>query len=1010
MSIVKANKLALFISVIIAIGSAIYLININTHDDLMNISVVEGRADVKNLALEDMIYKLSGEWEFYPDVLITPFSAVNVFHEYQAIKKYIYVPGSWQGYLQDHEAAIGKGTYRLIMDIDEETHIGIRVNKARLSSEIWINGVSVGASGNPKEANYKPLTKPHSGFAYIDNNQAEIVIQVNNHNYPSGGLTQEVLFGSKSNIEQYETSKKAINATTILSLWVIGIFLLLLFLHRRNDKYILYFTLFCVVTGAYVILTGEVLILNVFPEMSYNQILSLNLLFAHLAIVFFTLFTLEFFDKVYINRRTIHSVVVVLIMQGIVVSLEILFGLLEIPLLVTQTVSTIVIVLAIVYVSWEFLINASKNNEESGYLIVILTSYFALIISVILNAIFELNPGSIAYIHLLIIITTFSLLFMRRFRNVHDQLEKTTTDLIVEQQLRNSLLNTATNEINSALLVIDNKLKLLTEGEYGSVNKQQNEQMLLLKSAVNRIDNLSKDIKYTIQGTDLILDASRVTDVSIEKIVDLIEEIRVVASKDKRITIETEIADSIHSVYGDEQYIYQIITNLADNAIDSMDSGKLTVSLSNNGNFTKISVRDTGSGLAKADADNIFKPFFRKGKDGIGLGLPITKKLIELHGGSIDFETNFGEGSVFHVYLPSNNGVLQKVSDKQSEINVHRLIGNKATKSILVAESDNFNRNVLSNNLSLMGYTVYQSASIESAMNIIKENKIDIAIIDMVLEDGSGLALCESISNDQQLLELAVILLTRTGQKYIDKHSCALIAVKEYIDKPIKIKDVMNKVQSIDSSQQAILLAVKNEIKFLHIQITPHFLFNTLNTIIALSLRDQHKMRQALEYLATYMQMKLEFLNNDTLVTLSKEMELVTAYLEIEKLRFGDDIIIEKEIDEGIIIRIPSLTIQPLVENAITHGLRKTGNIGRLRITIKEKHNYVLIEIEDNGIGMSTDQLQDILAGKTGRVGFYNVKQKLNLVSGTKFNIWSEQGKGTKITIELHENRYRLQS
>src|SRR5690606_30781443 len=106
---------------------------------------------------------------------------------------------------------------------------------------------------------------------------------------------------------------------------------------------------------------------------------------------------------------------------------------------------------------------------------------------------------------------------------------------------------------------------------------------------------------------------------------------------------------------------------------------------------------------------------------------------------------------------------------------------------------------------------------------------------------------------------------------------------------------------------------------YYYAQITPHFLYNTLNTIIGLSYIDQEQTREALEHLATYFRTKLNFKKQRSFITLEEEVELVKAYLAIEKMRFEERLLIEYNIDETIKICIPTMTLQPLVENAVQH-------------------------------------------------------------------------------------------
>src|SRR5699024_8153521 len=141
------------------------------------------------------------------------------------------------------------------------------------------------------------------------------------------------------------------------------------------------------------------------------------------------------------------------------------------------------------------------------------------------------------------------------------------------------------------------------------------------------------------------------------------------------------------------------------------------------------------------------------------------------------------------------------------------------------------------------------------------------------------------------------------------------------------------------------------ELSYFYAQITPHFLYNTINTIIGLSYKSQEKTREALQHLTVYFRAKLNFYKRGEMIPLSKELELIRSYIEIEKLRFGDSIRIHFDIDESIDCPIPPLTLQPLIENAIEHGLLKKDKGGDLYLSVRRLKKKIEITVEDTGAG-----------------------------------------------------------
>jgi len=199
-------------------------------------------------------------------------------------------------------------------------------------------------------------------------------------------------------------------------------------------------------------------------------------------------------------------------------------------------------------------------------------------------------------------------------------------------------------------------------------------------------------------------------------------------------------------------------------------------------------------------------------------------------------------------------------------------------------------------------------------------------------------------------------------------------------------------------------LAVKAEIKALQAQINPHFLFNALNTIISLLRTNPDSARELIVNLSTYLRYNIN--ETSTFVDISKELQQVKAYVEIEKARFGDKLNVSYDIDESIRIKIPSLIIQPIVENSIKHGILKGCGSGNVRIIVKKyKQNEVKVIIEDDGIGIPQAVIDSIYSGTSmeNKVGMSNVYARLRHIYGTGLTI-ERLAVGTRISFIINAN------
>ena len=248
-----------------------------------------------------------------------------------------------------------------------------------------------------------------------------------------------------------------------------------------------------------------------------------------------------------------------------------------------------------------------------------------------------------------------------------------------------------------------------------------------------------------------------------------------------------------------------------------------------------------------------------------------------------------------------------------------------------------------------------------------------------------------------------------------------LIPLKEKNETIGTLKIYYSKQREITDSQQALAIGLsqmistlmelsklekikeaanKAEIKALQTQINPHFLFNALNTITSFIRINPDSARSLIINLATFLRYNLEF--SDTLIDIKKELEQVKAYVEIEKARFGDKLNVIYDIDEKINVKITSLIIQPLVENAIIHGIRNNGGKGTVKITVKNNDYKTVVSVENNGITIDDEIINKIKNGNMpeNKIGLYNVHLRIKLMYGNGLVI-KQLNPGTKIEFSI---------
>lgn len=216
---------------------------------------------------------------------------------------------------------------------------------------------------------------------------------------------------------------------------------------------------------------------------------------------------------------------------------------------------------------------------------------------------------------------------------------------------------------------------------------------------------------------------------------------------------------------------------------------------------------------------------------------------------------------------------------------------------------------------------------------------------------------------------------------------------------PIKIWNSIRLELNLQENQRMLL---KARMDALTSQINPHFLFNTLNTVASLVRQEPDRAREVVIKLSNILRRILR--QHDTFVPLREELAFIDDYLDIEVARFGTDKLrFVREVDrETLDAFVPTMLLQPIVENAVRHGLAPRLEGGEIRLRTHRQSGRLVVEVEDNGIGISPVQLEEIC---DRGIGIRNVRERLRLLYGNdfQFEITSRPGEGTRIHIEIPE-------
>jgi len=257
---------------------------------------------------------------------------------------------------------------------------------------------------------------------------------------------------------------------------------------------------------------------------------------------------------------------------------------------------------------------------------------------------------------------------------------------------------------------------------------------------------------------------------------------------------------------------------------------------------------------------------------------------------------------------------------------------------------------------------------------------------------------------DGEQVEVAVAALTS------DDIPIGTIHVVPTVGSPLQLNELQDLAALVSSQlqlaelEQSRAYAAEAELRALRAQISPHFLHNSLTAIAGLVISDPVRARSLIAKFSEFL--RASFKTQTDLTTVSEELRLVETYLELEQVRFGDRFEVALNIaPETLSVKLPFLSVQPIVENAIRHGLEARPGPGKLRIAAVDAGPEISIEVEDDGVGIDADALEEALrgTGTTSHVGILAVDTRLRSTFGPEYGltILTGHNAGTKMVIRL---------
>lgn len=974
---------------------------------------------------------LNGEWLFYPGELLA------YGKEARQQPHSIQVPGKWTAADFDLGADRYYGTYRLVIRLDEPVpdELSLRIMGISTSSAVYVNGEQVGASGQVADtkADSSMWNVPYTVHFSTTTSELDVMVHVSNYEFYRGGITDWIKFGTRVAIERATDFSILMRQIFVALALFHAVYVGILFLLGIRGKGLLQFLLLLICTIVMTLLTDDKMLYAYLTnyelafKLNFVMLQSISILLLMFASTMLPEHAFPRTSQLFYLYTTVYILLIILVpLAHLDVILRLYYvGALGMPLLIMM------------------MMYRAVRSGESG-IIYLLLGGTAICLNIVWSGVKSANVLEMYFYPVDLTIAFFSLAayWFKSYFKTNEQLARAANELQLADKQKDAFLVNTSHELKNPLHGMMNMTRSVLESVDSQLSDADRAKMTLVMDVGKRMSLLLNDL----------LDFDRLRENSIQLQFAAVP-LKPVASgvcdmlryltRGKAVQIVNEIADDFPRVKADENRLVQILFNLVHNAVKYTEAGTVSMHARTDGDMAVVTVKDTGIGIDSGLQQRIFRPYAQIDASatavggGIGLGLSIVAELVHIHQGTMKVESSPGQGSTFSFTLPlagkaegldTAKQLSQTVQSVQSaqlvqstnegqiaplfdEAAAAQLIDRKVSSgdganrlNILAVDDDTVNLNVLVSLLSWIdGVSVFTASNGEEALSMMDSRSWDLIVVDVMMPRMSGYELTSIIRQSYTLFELPILLLTARNRPE-DIEAGFSAGANDYVAKPVDAGELRARAMALVKMKSAVHARVDMEAAWLQAQIQPHFLFNALGAIAALSEIDIERMRQLLDAFGDYLRSSFSFQNADRVVPLSQELDLVNAYLYIEQERFQERLEIFKEIESIPGLYIPPLTIQPLVENAIRHGILKKTEGGRVTIRIRRIGEEAEITVADNGVGMDEAKLKSLLDSREEHrrgIGVLNTERRLRQLYGSGLQIHSTPGTGTRFTFRV---------
>ncbi|MGG3280282.1 histidine kinase [Paenibacillus solani] len=981
------KKLIGYLGAACALIAIMYMIFSDQGTGSVKIKAVDGVIDLRELN-DSPFVSLAGDWKFTPDAFVAPNHFIRDTDN-------LLVPGSWASNVQ-------WGSYQLLVYLpDHWTDIGLRVRNIWSAHVIYIDGVLLSEKG--KVAATKQETCPANPYyeTYFtpDTRQVLITIHASNFYNTRGGIVLPIDIGDAEPMRKDVHRDLSLEWAATLCLLLFSVFHITIYSLRRKDEAFLYSGLHFLVLALVIALRGERLLIREFPSFPFELYFRLQDTFTFLASILLIVFIVKMIPSI-IKPKTL-----------LLLFLPILAYVILNIILPARTISAVqygffyyndalflIVILRLCYLTVKNRISIRKNEAVVLVLMLLFLAIFA--ISSSSDTLYFSGRNYMNRVGLVGFMMAMNIFLGIRLMNRTEESEQLTAKLQKANDAKDAFLKVTTQDLQRPLHDAVHLMKSITREQDP---ERQGEQLYLAEQLMGNMVYLLRDLhdftrirfddyKVTLKSTNLRM-----------VMLHVIQLMQLTFTK-KNIHIDEMISKQLY-VWADEQRLTQVFLRLMTEISHDTANDSLNIESMQAGTEVLLRVSTTRQG-ATTNGDRPYSS-----------GLMMTEELIQQMNGTMTYE-RLESGIQFTVKLAFSE-FKEPLTATEHEYNLQAAVFREDRKlgTLLIVDDDVMHAEIMRGMLGdiyqvRIAYTAqealdYYSAHPEIAMMIID---------DIIPGDINSLDLLEQIRTQASLMELPVLMMISSEYpRYIEMVFAA--GANDYIMKPFSKETLMARLNATDQTKQFMLKAIEYEMAFLQTQIKPHFLYNALSNIISFCYTDGERAAYLLTMLSSFLRYIFETNRDGQFSSLQKELEIIEAYVEVEKARFGERLTFAYDIDPSIAVKnvlIPSLLIQPLVENAIRHGLFNKDGPGHVQVSISLQGRLLSIQVSDDGIGMSAEQCAQLMGGSTSSIGigFTNVRRRVHDLTQGSLEIHSIPNQGTTIliTIPLKEGQDHVES